>query len=278
MTDLPTAVDEYDVPLGGLISSQRLAFNRTHLEAVVAEVRFVASREEVTEAEAVAVWKQVGADLLPVFERTSLNTLTVTVTPGGADQHTVQQQGWVMASADRATSVTVFPAMLVVQTARYERYSRSLAGPLAAALRAYAEAMAPSVVQRIGLRYINRLTDAAATTPEFWRDHVQPAFAGTLRSDLAAMTVGLHQQAHLRLDDFAAARVQTGVFQEPNPEGRFSYLLDIDVFREQAMPFDLELCGNLTRQLNRTALALFLRVLSERYVADLEPVVEGDPR
>ncbi len=277
MKDLAQAdtTDEFDKPLGGLTGGARVLLERTHMEAAVAEVRFVPGRDELPEASAVAVWNALGKDRLPIFERHAVSTVNLTVTPNGADQTTQAQHGWVLASNDRRTVVTLLPSMVVVQTAAYARYSTSLGDPLRVALRTFAEATGASVVQRLGLRYINRLQDAAASSPAFWRDHVRPAFAGPLVGETGGLVEALHQQVQFKLDESAAARVQSGVFREQGVDERYSFLVDLDVFREQALDFDETLVADMTRQLNRTALALFTQVLSEKYWAELVPVAVG---
>ena len=273
MTDPDLGTDEFDVPLGGLVGMQRVQLGRTHMEAAAAEVRFVASRSELSDADAKRIWALLGTDAWPVFEPHEQKVVNVVLGPGGLAQQAEQSQsGWVLATPDRSTVITLLPTLVLVHAARYERYSVSLAGPLRAALAAFTEVTGASVVQRIGLRYVNRLTKPAATTPAFWADHIRPAFAGPLASRLGALVENQLQQVQLRLDDTAGARVHCGAFREADPSSRqSSFLVDLDVFRERALEYGPERCANLARQLNRTALALFAEVLSEQYLAELGP-------
>lgn len=264
-------VDEFDKPLGGLEGLKRIRFERTQMEGAAVEIRFLPGKPELTEADAVQVWEGMDKGTLPVFERQTMNVVNLTLKPTGHDQTHEVQQGWVMASADRRTAVSLYPSVVAVQTANYDHYRTSLGEPLARVLRLFVNATGASVVQRIGLRYVNRLQSPEAKTPVFWNGHVRPAFAGPLSQRIAPLVEALHQQVQLRLDDTAAARVQSGVFREQTTESRYSYLVDLDVFREQAINFDEILCANLTRQLNRTALALFAHVLSDEYLAQMGP-------
>lgn len=264
--------DEFDRPLGGLTGNRRTRFDHTQIEGAAVEVRFLPVKAELTEADAVHVWKEMDTEALPVFERQAMNVVNLTLKPTGHDQSHEVQQGWVMASADRRTAISLYPSVVAVQTANYDHYSPSLGEPLSKALRLFVEATGASVVQRIGLRYVNRLHNPEATTPTYWSARVRPAFAGPLSQGIAPLVEALHQQVQLKLDDTAASRIQSGVFREQTLESRYSFLVDLDVFREEAMNFDERLCANLTRQLNRTALALFTHVLSEEYLADMGPV------
>lgn len=269
---MTTAFDAFDQPLGGLTGMPRLKLSRTHMEAAIAEVRFVPGGDALPEDVAAAVWDGLGRDALPVFESHSVNTVSLAVSPQGADSTTQVEHGWVLASADRRTSVTLLPSMVAVQTSAYERYSTSLGDPLRKAVQLFIDATKASLVQRIGLRYINRLQDNAANEPGFWRDHVRAPFAGPLPGDLAPIVEMMHQQVLLRLEPTAAARINSGVFREEGADPRFSFLIDLDVFREQAFTFDPELCEGLARQLNRTAFPLFCQVLSDQYLDSLGPM------
>jgi uncharacterized protein (TIGR04255 family) len=215
----------------------------------------------------------LGKDEWPIFEPQTQNIVTVTLSPAGTQQVVQTQSGWLLAAADRRTAITLLPSLVLMQTQDYRRYSASLADPLRRALAVFTEVTGASVVARLGLRYVNRLTDPAATTPQFWADHIRPVFAGPLAGPLGRLVDSQHQQVQFRLDPTAAARVQCGVYRDPDPVERHSFLVDLDVFREQALEFDPELCADLVRQLNRTAVALFSEVLSEKYLADLGPVV-----
>ena len=172
--------DEFDAPLGGLPSSGRQVLGETHIEAAVAEVRFVASRTELPEAEAAEVWRALGSEAYPIFEKSALNTWNITVTPDGAGSTSARQDGWVVASASRDLTITLLPSMVIVQNSKYERFSTGLAEPLRRALEPFVMTTGAQVINRIGLRYINRLSDADATSPRYWADRVQAEFAGPI--------------------------------------------------------------------------------------------------
>lgn len=275
-TEMLDGTDAWDVPLGGLSGLERVILGRTHVEAAVAEIRFVTDHRELPEPVAAQIWEGLGTDRYPVFEPSTQMVVNIEITPQGPVQSQSSQQGWLLATADRATAVTLMPALVILQTREYERYSTSLGQPLARILELMTAATGVGKIQRLGLRYINRLTEPDANTPEFWRDHIRPPFAGPLHSPVASLVAGIHQQVELTLDPTAGARVQSGVFLDQQPgvaakASRYSYLVDLDVFREQATVYEPLLVANQMRQLNRTALALFAQVLSEQYLATLKP-------
>lgn len=267
--------DAFDVPLGGLRPFDRIVLGRNQVAAAIVEVRFARENAAISEDEAVRVLDKMGREQFPIFEQTSLNVWNLTVTPDRTDQSTQIQKGWILTTEDRTLSVTLMPTSVIVQTVEYERFSTSLAEPLAHALSAYTLVTGSKLIQRIGLRYINRLTDLKATRPLFWAPHIKSPFTGPLEGELAELMEGLHQQAHLRLGQNAAAVIHSGVFLDPAANGAYSFLVDIDVFLEQAIDFDLEHCSNLTRQLNRTAYSLFATVLKDETLDDMATDIVG---
>lgn len=270
-TDPDHTTDEWDMPLGGITARPRLVYKRTHIEVAVAEIRFLRSCEEITESEAAHIWERLGRDQFPIFEPHKQQVFNVTITATGAEQVTDIQQGWLLASSDRSSAVTLLPSTVVIQTQAYDHYSTSLGDQLAAVLPLFVEATGVSRVQRLGLRYINRLTDPEASTPMFWRDHIDPSFAGSLGGSLGDLVVGQHQQVQLGLDPTSGARIQSGLIEEPGNHRRFSFLVDIDVYREQTSDYAAAWCANQCRQLNRTAFAIFTNILSDEYLETLGP-------
>ena len=203
--------------------------------------------------------------------------MTVNFSPQGADQSFDVQQGWLVATADRSSAVTLLPSTVVVQTQAYVRYSESLAARVAAVLPLFAEATGATKVTRLGLRYVNRFRDDAASSPQFWRHLIEPSFAAPLQGPLGDLVVAHQQQVQLKLDGTAWARIQAGLLEEPGEPTRFSYLVDLDVFREATFDYDSELVANQLRQLNRTALAVFTNVAADEYLEGFGPsVVEGE--
>lgn len=268
-------LDEFDVPLAGLPQPGWLSLaERGHIDAATAEVRFVARDATVPEPAAAAIWQALGGSgAYPVFEPATMQAVNVTLTPTGATSTTDVVSGWTLRTADGARSVMIFPALLGIHTSKYERYSSDLGQPLAVALAAYRAAMPATLANRIGLRYINRLLNDGIQQASDWRRAVRVPFAGALTDGhLGSLVSGMHQQLDLQLGTSAGARVVSGLFdQSPGRDGPTGFLIDIDVFRDETIPFEVPTLSNLIRQLNRTALALFLQVLTEDAQAELGP-------
>lgn len=282
MTEAPDKVaDEWDVPLGGITRQPRMFYKRTHMEVAAADIRFVVPGQEIPEAAAEEIWDALGRDEFPIFEAHKQQMVSVQVSPAGAEQTIEVQQGWLIACADRSTAVTLLPSTVVVQTQAYSRYSESLAARVEAVVPLFAEATGATKVARLGLRYVNRLRDAEASSPQFWGQYIDPSFAGTLRGGVSNLVVSQQEQVQLKLDATGWVRITSGLLEEPGNTPLFSYLVDMDVFREATFAYDGDLVANHLRQLNRTAFALFTNIVSDEFLEDLGPVrvdekVEGD--
>lgn len=273
---LEKVVDEWDVPLGGITAQPRMFYKRTHMEVAAADIRFVVPIQEISEAAAEDIWDALGRDEFPIFEAHKQQMVSLQVSPAGAEQTVQIQQGWLIACADRSTAVTLLPSTVVVQTQAYSRYSESLAGPVAAVVPLFAKATGATKVARLGLRYVNRLRDAEASSPQFWGQYIDPSFAGTLRGVMGNLVVSQQEQVQLKLDATGWARITSGLLEEPGNAPLFSYLVDMDVFREATFAYDSDLVLNHLRQLNRTAFALFTNIVSDEFLEDLGPVREEE--
>lgn len=271
-------VDEFDAPLGGLPPAGRIQFERTHMETVVAEFRFPTEQVELPQTAALAVWSRLGRAEFPFMEASQFQSMTLQVSPGRTEHAVMTTHGWALSSADRAVTVLLMPGTVVITTSRYERFSTSLGDLAAEVIQAYLAVIQHEVVHRVGLRYINRLADDAATSPLFWGARIRAPFVGPLVDEEAGRNVvAVHQQTQLRLTDTAGAMVHNGVIVQDSDTGRCDYLIDLDVFQERAQSVDLVQIRNTLRQLNRTALSLFTQILADEYLLGMGPseLVEG---
>lgn len=262
--------DEFDVPLGGLPQPGRIRFERSRVETAVAEFRFASERQELSLADAQAIWDALGSDRFPHFDRGEFTNMLLQVSPARTEQTTVKQQGWSLSTKDRSTSVLILADMLTVSTSRYERFSTSLGDLVALALDAFTAVLRPELNTRVGLRYVNRLSEPEAETAGFWSTVLTPSFAGPLNEPtLARLVAGAHHQLFLRLTETSGAVINSGVIPPQFPDGKWDYLLDTDVSDEHSRATDVGHLKNTLRQLNRTALSLFTIVFSDGYQANL---------
>lgn len=272
--------DEFDVPLGGLPQPGRIRFQHSRVETAVAEFRFASEGQELSLAAAQEIWDALGSDRFPHFDRGEFTNMMLQVSPARTEQQTVTQHGWSLSTRDRRTSVLLLADMLTVSTGDYERFSTSLGDLAAAALDAFSAVLRPQLSTRVGLRYVNRLSEPDADTAGFWATVLSPPFAGPLNEPtMAPLVAGTHHQLFLRLTDTSGAVINCGVIPPQFPDGHWDYLLDTDVSDEHSRVTDVGHLKNTLRQLNRTALSLFTIVISDGYQENLgrEEIGEATP-
>lgn len=159
------------------------------------------------------------------------------------------------------------PGALVIQTAVYERWSVSLKPLLSVFLDAIAATLAPTIGQRVGLRYVDRFTDSQARSAASWRARIVDELLGPACHDIFGhLVVGAQQQLQLQFEPGKGALLRHGPFSDNGMSGAVSYLLDIDVFDETSQAFDPGDFMQRAEVLNRTASSLFQNTLTRDYL------------
>jgi uncharacterized protein (TIGR04255 family) len=198
-------------------------------------------------------------------------TQRVSLTPGVAPTVEVGTNGWLLANADGTIQATLLPEAAVFQTATYHRWSVSMRPSLEAVLAAVGDLAAPPVVIRIGLRYVNRFVDPAATTVAAWKGRIDDRFLGPIcHPHLGELVKGSQQQVELAFSDSQGAIVRHGPFIDERSGRSVSYLLDIDCYDGTPSNFDVTELANRAEVLNRTAASLFQSVITEHYRHQLQ--------
>jgi uncharacterized protein (TIGR04255 family) len=208
---------------------------------------------------------------LPIVQPTQRQDVEVTVTPQGPTSSTNVQDGWQLASEDGALTISVLPDVLIIQSTGYTRFRESLGMPLNVLLSAVQERLAPALIHRVGLRYVNRLTDAEATAPQAWRGRIADSLLGVVADDDYVTVTATQQQIEFALEPSVGALLRHGAFHDPGMRGAYSYLLDVDVFSTSTSYFDPEACFAIARRLNRSALSMFQQAVLSEYRATMQP-------
>jgi uncharacterized protein (TIGR04255 family) len=261
------------LPLGGLPPADRTLLAKPPLDVALIEVRFAPVTEAITTEQMLAM-RGFASELVRFdrLEPARSEMVQVNVTPTGP-QTTVQQKsdGWRLVTADGALSATLLPEALVIQTRNYLRWSVSLKPPLEALLGALAQVLPPSLVQRIGLRYVDRFVDPSAVNAAAWQGRIDSHLLGVSGHPLLGdKIVGAQQQLEVSLGPTQGAVVRHGPFTDL-AVGSVSYLLDIDVYDGASVAFEAAALVATAERLNRTALSLFQAVLTPEYLRSLQP-------
>ena len=262
-------------PLAGLPPADRTLLVRPPLELAVLEVRFVAEAADVSADVALAARERLAALGLSYVrqERAQEGRLEIQMQPGAAPVSHVQQgaRGWQLHAGDGTGHITLLPGAVVLQTSRYERWSVTLKPVLEALVAVTEEHLAPSVIDRIGLRYIDRFVDPSARTPAAWQGRVHPELlAAACHPVFGSHVRAAQQQVELTLGQAQGALLRHGPFVDAAAGDAVSYLVDIDVFDAESIRFQGAEVVRRAEVLNRTAASLFQATLTPEYLRTLQ--------
>jgi uncharacterized protein (TIGR04255 family) len=139
------------------------------------------------------------------------------------------------------------------------------------------EMLEPAFVTRLGLRYVDRFVDRAATGLLYWKDRMADSFTGPENDPvLGPLLRGCQQQIELHLGESKGALLRHGPFTDAAAGGATSYVLDIDVFDNAPQHFQALPLVDEIEVLNRTAASLFQLALKRSYLETLQSEeVEG---
>ncbi|WP_235835743.1 TIGR04255 family protein [Arthrobacter terricola] len=270
-TSAPPAVS--DAPLGGLPSADKTLLANAPLEVAICEVRFTAEvgSVPVETAERVrdALAKSLEVDFTSI-QPAAQNTMEINLNAVGASWSGEETKGWQIASAQGHHTATVFPGSVIWQVADYERWSISMRRPLELLLGAIASDLFPSLVQRIGLRYVDRFVDSSCVKPQDWEGKIEASLLGPLCNPVfGGLVTSSQQQVDFALDGRHGAVLRHGPI--PDPASRsVNYLLDLDVFANASELFKIDDVLGTAEKLNRTALSLFQACVSVDYLKALQ--------
>lgn len=271
MTIANPALD--DMPLGGLPPADPTLLAPAPLEVAIIEVRYTAPIAEIT-AEVASLLRDAlvsatGHDFTSIQPAVQ-GTLQVNLGQQAAEWATTETRGWQIASADGTRSVSLLPGSFIIQVSEYERWSISIKTPLAVLLEIVSKHLSPSLVQRVGLRYVNRFVDTGSKFVADWVDRIDGHVLGPVQNRIfGAMISGAQQQVELSLDGRHAAILRHGPTLDPNTKS-INYLIDLDVFNYASESFVSEEILTTANRLNRTALSLFQACVSTDYLTSLQ--------
>ena len=269
MADWPN--DFFDIPYGPLPVTERIQLEGNKIVSAIAEARFLRNEPGVSDFQADQIREILGKELFPFLEQGEQRLVNLTVTDGGVESSQDVVRVWQLFNEQRTLTVTLAPLAVNIQVLNYTHYQESIAEIFAEALRAYSEVTDSVYIQRLGLRYVNRLTDADAKQPTFWSSILTTSFAGPTVGPLGAFVQGARQQVQLQLEPTVGSVINSAIFQDLEAPGSYGCLLDIDVYDDKAVTFEPTEISNLTRKLNRTAYGLFAQTLTSEFLDKLKP-------
>jgi uncharacterized protein (TIGR04255 family) len=261
-----------DIPLGGLPPADAAMLAKAPLEVAIIEVRFTAAVAEVSPTDAAslrdALAEGTGRDY-PAIQPAFQQQVQIDFGAQGVSRVNEQAKGWQIAAANGASIITLMPDVVIMQISEYERWSTSMKAPLSILLESLERLLEPSLVHRIGLRYIDRFQDRACDSVSAWQGKIDDGLLGpVLNKVFGDMVRGAQQQIEIKLDDHHGALLRHGPICDEGSKS-VQYLLDTDVFRHSTFEFDVTEVLYSAERLNRTALSLFQAAMTDDYLRQL---------
>ena len=115
----------------------------------------------------------------PTIDESSGMALNIVGGPTGLSTATDQQRGWSFRSSDGNWTVVLMPDFFALETKAYEDWE-DFSARLAAVVRLVDEVLEPSLEQRVGLRFIDRITDPKMSAPGDWGGWIDDRLLGPI--------------------------------------------------------------------------------------------------
>lgn len=202
-------------------------FNRSPLVLVAAQVNYEEVAREIEHRQARNFQGAMGAEWKHLQ---SAPLIRATMTPQGAVSEP-NRQAYRLSTVDDTWSVLINPESVTLESRAYggwaelrQRFERMVA--------AVADVFDPATEARLGLRYVNQVRLPDGRTG--WDGLLADFLLGLLSDDrFSGCVLASDQRVFIRLDDDTRCLLRHGLLPGEAAAGKSSsYLLDLDVFRE----------------------------------------------
>jgi len=231
------------------------------LTLVVCQVRFEATPAASDAATVLAIHESLGGKdgQYPILERAQV---TPQLPPQVPDMHVVIPQipvGWRYRSQDGTWMVTISPDSVALETTTaYTSWDEDFRARLMQLVNTVSERISPAMVHRVGLRYIDQITQPGVDAPGDWQPFIAPELLGPLlHPTIGGAIIGAQQQLEIDIGDGARCNLRHGLVRDPANAGRLTYILDTDAFRDEIGSFNVEQIMSDAERFHDVALAIF---------------------
>ena len=241
---------------------------RSPLELVVCQVRHERNLAVADAKRALEVHGGLGGKY-PVLDEAAGIALNVVGAPGGVATPG-QQRGWNFRSADGAWTVVLMPEFFALETRAYTDWT-DFSTRLEELVRLVQTALEPSLEQRLGLRFIDRIKDPLIRSPEEWKGWIDERLLGpVLHGTFGPAIKAVQQVLQLEGGDDMEVLLRHGCVQEgPAESPVWHYLLDQDCSRAGGRAFSPEAVRDGAERLHTVALAVSQAAVTEKLFTHL---------
>lgn len=234
---------------------------RSPLELVVCQLRHERNVAVADVKRALAVHAGL-EEQYPSIDEAANMALTMALTlpggPAGVSTSADQQRGWNFRSTDGNWTVVLMPEFFALETRAYTDWA-DFSTRLAALAGLVDEVLEPSLEQRLGLRFIDRITEPKMSAPAQWQGWIDDHLLGPiLHEALGPAIKGVQQVVQFDGGDDVEVVLRHGCLLEGPPgDQAWHYLLDHDCSRSRARPFSADAVRDGAQGLHELALSVF---------------------
>jgi len=274
-----------ELKLLGLPDVPRVVLKRAPLVLALCQVRFT-SMLSVNDPASLATFQRAIQSKYPIAAQVQEVELVVGVGPNPPEIRQEQRRSpqWQFTDQNDNWKVVLSQDFLALETRTYEHFDDFLTR-LREALDALVEHIQPTIVTRLGLRYINEIRvngyDSMTWHEIIHQDLLGPIAVSELVEN-ATQVVAL-QQMSLRYPGDLGINIHHGLLpigttiklrpKEQQPIGPF-FLLDFDVFREFSLPeaptMDIKVISQHIKVYHQMIYRLFRWSVTEQYISTLQ--------
>lgn len=265
---------KFPTPLGGKPPAER-HLQRAPLERVIAQIRFPVILK-IEDQSAVSQFQEAIRSDYPVLQEMQTQTVQIQIGPSGPTAFPVTSRNWQFSDTSGTWKITLARDALTIESTSYESRADLLAR-WGVAISSLDAAFRPTIVQRIGSRYIDRVTGEHFKSFE---SLINPKLLGSTLADLKAHVKYSLCEASIEIEE-GDLLLRWGVMppmMSPDPSAILqlpheSFILDIDVWSTEQREFD---CGDLLAAFHRLAeraYSVFRFAVTEEFLK----VYEGKP-
>jgi uncharacterized protein (TIGR04255 family) len=162
------------------------------------------------------------------------------------------------------------PSYVSLETSAYTTWSDDFRPRLAQLLEVVSVHVSPAMEQRLGLRYVDQITEPVVSAPQEWRDFISPELLGPiLHPRIGPAVVASQQQVELDLGEEVRSILRHGFISDPARDGALGYALDFDIYREGIRAFDIDDILGTADHFHLRALQLFQQAITPKMLAYL---------
>jgi uncharacterized protein (TIGR04255 family) len=261
------------VPIGSIPLAPRFRLTRHHIGQVLCQVQFSPVLRLREEDAAIPFQERIRREY-PRYSRSG--ALAMIIGPQGLQ---AQQEGPPLHRFESpdGVGVTLAPDFIALETRAYEHFE-DFADRLVDLLGHVADLYEPPEMPRVGLRFVNELRLPSASPQDEMRRAITPRLLGAAATEELASSIVRSEQLIELSDERGNMLVRHGLFPDggttvqsqlaPPDAGVLNqsfYLLDIDAYRQEALPFDAEVAHDRAINFNEYIRSFFAWAVPEAY-------------